>query len=86
MLEDGLVCLSAGLELLDGPDEALVTLREGKYHQIKRMLAQRGKNVEYLKRLSMGPLTLDPDLAPGQWRFLTPRERQQLIQSVQEER
>ncbi len=86
VLEDGLVCLSAGLELLDGPDEALVTLREGKYHQIKRMLAQRGKNVEYLKRLSMGPLTLDPDLAPGQWRFLTAQERQQLIQSVQEER
>lgn len=86
VLEDGLVCLSAGLELLDGPDEALVTLREGKYHQIKRMLAQRGKHVEYLKRLSMGPLTLDPALAPGQWRFLTARERQQLLQSVQEER
>ncbi len=84
-LEDGLVCLSAGLELLDRPDEALVTLREGKYHQIKRMLAQRGKHVEYLKRLSMGPLTLDPALAPGQWRFLTPLERQLLLQGEEKE-
>ncbi len=73
-LEDGLVCLPAGLELLEAPDEAIVTLREGKYHQIKRMLAHLGKPVVYLKRLTMGPLRLDPALAPGQWRPLTEAE------------
>ena len=74
-LEDGTVCLSAGLEVLDRPEEGLVTLREGKYHQIKRMLAARGKPVAYLKRLTMGPLTLDEDLKPGAWRELTAEER-----------
>lgn len=77
-LEDGTVCLSAGLERLERPDEAIVTLREGKYHQIKRMLSARGKPVRYLKRLTMGPLTLDEGLAPGQWRELTDQERQAL--------
>ena len=73
-LGDGLECLPAGLDLLEAPDEAIVTLREGKYHQIKRMLAARGKPVRYLKRLTMGPLTLDPTLAPGEWRPLTAEE------------
>lgn len=77
-LEDGYTCLSAGLELLERPDEALVTLREGKYHQIKRMLAVRGKPVRYLKRLSMGPLRLDDMLEKGQWRELTEQERRVL--------
>ena len=49
----------------------LVTLREGKYHQVKRMLAARGKPVLTLKRLSMGPLELDETLAPGEWRYLS---------------
>jgi len=74
-LEDGYVCLSAGLEILERTDEALVTLREGKFHQIKRMLAARGKPVLYLKRLTMGPLILDDTLLPGQWRELTRQER-----------
>lgn len=77
-LGDGTVCLSAGLELLERPDEALVTLREGKYHQIKRMLGARGKPVLYLKRLTMGPLTLDKTLEKGQWRELTGQERKAL--------
>lgn len=74
VLEDGLHCLPAGLEPLEDGNSCLVTLREGKYHQVKRMLAARGKPVVYLKRLSMGPLRLDPALAPGQWRPLTPEE------------
>lgn len=74
VLGDGLVCQSAGLKVLDEPDTALVTLREGKFHQIKRMLAARGKPVRYLKRLSMGGLTLDPALGPGEWRYLKERE------------
>lgn len=77
-LADGYTCLSAGLELLERPDEALVTLREGKYHQIKRMLAARGKPVVYLKRLTMGPLKLDETLELGQWRELTAEERKML--------
>ena len=60
-LPDGLVCLPAGLELLPQPRTCIVTLREGKFHQVKRMLAARGAPVLYLKRLSMGPLTLSDD-------------------------
>ena len=72
-LEDGLECLPAGLEPL-GPGECIVTLREGKFHQVKRMLAARGAPVLYLKRLSMGPLALDGTLAPGAFRELTAEE------------
>ena len=73
-LGDGLVCMPAGLEVLGQPDTAIVTLWEGKYHQIKRMLASRGKPVRYLKRLTMGPLKLDPALKRGEWRPLTEEE------------
>ena len=73
-LGDGLRCLPAGLEPLGDGSECLVTLREGKYHQVKRMLAARGKPVLALHRLSMGPLTLDGTLEPGKWRFLTAQE------------
>ena len=55
-----------------------MTLREGKFHQVKRMLAQRGKPVTYLKRLRMGNLTLDPALAPGEYRILTEAELTEL--------
>lgn len=78
VLADGTECLPAGLELLEEPSQALVTLREGKYHQVKRMLAARGKPVVYLKRLSMGPLKLDPMLPPGRWRYLTREEKEAL--------
>ncbi len=79
-LEDGLVCLPAGLEILSagGTSECLVTLREGKFHQVKRMLAFRGKPVLYLKRLSMGKLTLDTALDSGGFRLLAEEERQML--------
>lgn len=72
-LADGTACLPAELELLED-GACLVTVREGKYHQVKRMLAACGAPVRYLKRLSMGPLTLDPALPPGAWRLLTPEE------------
>lgn len=74
VLEDGLRCLPAELEVLEPASTGLVTLREGKYHQVKRMLAARGKPVRYLKRLSMGPIRLDPALGPGEWRPLTREE------------
>ena len=72
-LGDGLECLPAGLEILSD-SEALVTLQEGKFHQVKRMLAACGKPVTYLKRLSMGPLQLDESLQPGEFRHLTEEE------------
>ncbi len=80
VLDDGLRCLPAELDLL-GDSEALVTLREGKYHQVKRMLADRGKPVRYLKRLRMGNLTLDSSLESGGFRFLTNEELENLRNS-----
>ena len=79
-LRDGFVCQSAGLEILSAgqESEALVTIREGKFHQIKRMLAERGKPVLYLKRLQMGPLKLDDALHIGEFRLLTPQEIEQI--------
>ena len=74
VLGDGLHCLPAKLEPLGDGSSCLVTLQEGKYHQVKRMLAARGKPVRYLKRLSMGPIQLDPDLPAGGWRPLTQEE------------
>lgn len=74
VLGDGLHCLPAGLKPVGDGSACLVTLHEGKYHQVKRMLAARGKPVLALKRLSMGPLSLDEALAPGDWRMLTAGE------------
>ena len=76
VLGDGLHCLPAVLEPLEDGSLCRVTLREGKYHQVKRMLAARGKPVVALKRLSMGSVELDPELGPGQWRYLTAAEQQ----------
>ncbi|MGM9491834.1 16S rRNA pseudouridine(516) synthase [Ideonella sp. YS5] len=49
-----------------------LTLTEGKYHQVKRMVAAVGNRVETLHRSAFGPLTLPDDLAPGQWRWVDP--------------
>ena len=79
-LDDGLVCQPAGLKILRAgqESEAHVTLREGKFHQVKRMLAFRGKPVLYLERVRMGNLPLDPSLSRGDYRFLTPEELESL--------
>ena len=76
-LEDGTQCRSAVLEDL-GEGLARVTLREGKYHQVKRMLAARGKPVASLHRERFGPLALDGALRPGCYRALTLEELQAL--------
>lgn len=47
-----------------------LSIQEGKYHQIKRMLHAVHNEVTYLKRIQMGPLSLDESLAPGEWRYL----------------
>ena len=71
-LRDGLECLPGKLEPL-GPGESLITVCEGKYHQVRRMMASRGMTVTYLERRSEGALTLG-DLPRGQVRELTDEE------------
>lgn len=58
--------------------EIELTITEGKFHQVKRMFEAVGKKVRYLKRISMGALTLDPELAEGEIRELTEHEIQLL--------
>ena len=77
-LDDGLQCLPARLEPL-GPGECLVTLREGKFHQVKRMLASRGAPVTALRRLSIGGLALGDELSPGGWRELDAADIEKLF-------
>ena len=72
-LADGTVCLPARLEILR-PDLGQVTVFEGKYHQVKRMFAARGKHVTALHRVSVGGLELDAALTPGDFRELTGAE------------
>ena len=79
-LSDGTECLPAGLELLP-ENRCIVTLRQGKFHQVKRMLASRGAPVITLHRLSMGTLSLPEDLLPGQWQPLTEEETAALRQN-----
>ena len=71
-LRDGTKCLPAALEPL-GAGESRITVREGKYHQVRRMMASRGMTVTYLERVQEGSLTLE-DLERGQCRFLTEEE------------
>ncbi|EAC2206957.1 rRNA pseudouridine synthase [Listeria monocytogenes] len=72
-LDDGYTCKPAHLEIIT-PNEIKVTIQEGKFHQVKRMFAARGKSVSYLKRISMGNLQLDESLALGEYRPLTEAE------------
>ena len=76
ILGDGTRCLPAKLEPL-GAGESLVTVCEGKYHQVRRMMASRGMPVIYLERRQEGPLTLG-DLPRGQVRQLTEQEISEL--------
>ena len=78
-LADGTECLPAELELLP-EHRCIVTLRQGKFHQVKRMFEALGKRVIYLKRISMGPLKLPADLKTGTYRALTQAETDMLMQ------
>lgn len=55
-----------------------LTIQEGKFHQIKRMMEALGHNVVYLKRIRFGDLWLDESLDLGEWRYLSEDEIQQL--------
>lgn len=84
--EDLVDRLLAGVELRDTPGERVqalacertgestlrLTLAEGRYHQVKRMVAAAGNRVQALHRSTVGPLVLPPDLRPGEWRWVDP--------------
>ena len=74
VLEDGYVTLPAGITLDPEGKSGYITLTEGKYHQIKRMLESLGNRITYLERVRFGPLALDHTLARGEWRYLTDEE------------
>ena len=81
-------CQPAKLELVSidrEKDQSLVrvTIAEGKFHQVKRMVAYCGKEVVDLQRLTMGTLTLDEELKRGEWRRLSKEELEALLESVQ---
>ena len=77
--------LPAVLEILSSGEESRVriTIREGKFHQIKRMFEAVGCRVLWLKRLSMGSLQLDGSLAPGEYRALRPEETERLKEQTE---
>lgn len=81
-------CQPAKLELVSLDKEenqslVRVTIAEGKFHQVKRMVAYCGKEVVDLQRLTMGTLTLDENLKRGEWRRLSKEELEGLLKSVQ---
>ena len=73
-LADGYECKSAVLSLSEDRTSGKITLTEGKYHQIKRMIAAMGNRVVTLRRISFGTIPLDSSLAEGEWRYLTDGE------------
>ena len=78
-LSDGTAVMPGELVILDvdstaGTSSIRLTIHEGKFHQVKRMFEAVGTEVTYLKRLSMGPLSLDEKLSPGEYRRLTDEE------------
>lgn len=76
----GETALPSKLEILYSGEisEIRLTIQEGKFHQVKRMFHAVGKEVIYLKRISMGTLQLDETLHPGEYRALTKEERERL--------
>lgn len=77
----GIRCQPAELTILsstEGESRAILAIKEGKFHQVKKMFLSVGKKVVYLKRISMGPLVLDPHLARGAYRSLNEVELEAL--------
>ena len=76
-LDDGYKCKEGKLEIISSSNEGsevMVTIQEGKYHQVKRMFEALGKTVVYLKRTEFGGLSLDQELEEGEYRELTEDE------------
>ena len=73
-IDGGDKCLPAKLAITDDPYRVYITLKEGMYHQIKRMAEAMGNKILYLKRVSIGKLELDDDLAEGECREILHKE------------
>lgn len=88
ILGDGYKTLPAELYILDRDVNSSVdvVIYEGKFHQVKRMFEAVGKKVKFLKRVTMGNLVLDKDLAPGEFRELTQDELSNLINEVRSQK
>lgn len=79
ILADGYLTKPAKVELDESRTGGVITLHEGKYHEIKRMFGAVGDNrIIYLERIEFGPLKLDPALPRGVWRYLTKDEEEQI--------
>ncbi len=76
-IDDGYKCMPGELEIIKSTEdgsEVLVTIQEGKFHQVKRMFEALDKSVVYLKRIKFGPMELDETLEEGEYRELTEEE------------
>ena len=82
-LADGYECKSAVIELDPDRMGGVITLTEGKYHQIKRMVASEDNRVTSLERISFAGIPLDSSLGRGEWRYLTDAERDTLRRAAQ---
>ncbi len=82
VLEDGYETKPADIVLDEDGCSGVITLIEGKYHQIKRMLLSLHNQITYLERISFGPLTLPEELGRGEWRELTPEEEAALFEAA----
>ena len=82
VLADGQVCRPARL-IVNGPTSAALSIHEGKFHQVKKMMLATGRKVTRLHRSEIGPLQLDARLLPGACRELTEQERRALYDLVQ---
>lgn len=77
VIDDGYKCMPAILKVLNADEngsEVMITIQEGKFHQVKRMFESVDKKVVFLRRTSFGPLKLDENLAEGQYRELSEEE------------
>ena len=77
VIDDGYVCKPASFEL-KSPNSGLITIHEGKFHQVKRMFIALNMEVTYLKRISFGSLVLDKTLKLGDYRLLSEKEVEDL--------
>lgn len=82
LINEGYTTLPAKLEIIESGQQSkcYVTIREGKFHQVKRMFIAVEKEVMYLKRIAMGPISLDETLELGEYRHLTDEELKLLEQ------
>ena len=82
VLEDGYETKPADIQLDEGGKSGVITLIEGKYHQIKRMMLALHNQITSLERISFGPLVLPEDLPRGTWRELTKDEEMALLEAA----